>query len=110
MAPLAPSDRPLAHTLAALMTERQLSYRALSERTRRVDPVGDRLTHGHLANLIAGRARPSPRALELIAHALDLEPAYFAEYRLAELRDQLDERRVGFDAALRRYRTLTHAA
>lgn len=92
------------------MAERQLSYRALSERTRRADPAGAGLTHGHLAKLIAGRARPSRRALELIARALELEPYYFAEYRLAELRDQLDERRVGFDAAYRRYRALTQAA
>ena len=92
------------------MSERQLSYRALSERTRAVDPAGYGLTHGHLANLIAGRARPSRRALELIAHAFALEPGHFAEYRLAELRDQLDERRVGFDAAYRRYCALTRAA
>lgn len=77
------------------MSERQLSYRALSERIRCADPAGIGLTHGHLANLIAGRARPSRRALELIARALELAPDHFAEYRLAELRDQLDERRVG---------------
>jgi transcriptional regulator with XRE-family HTH domain len=110
VAPPAPSDRPLASALAALMTERRLSYRALSQRTRSADPAGTGLTHGHLANLIAGRARPSRRALELIARALELEPDHFAEYRLAELRDQLDERRVGFDAAYRRYHTLTRAA
>jgi transcriptional regulator with XRE-family HTH domain len=92
------------------MAERRLSYRALSERTRQADPVGDGITHGHLANLVAGRARPSRRALELIAHALELEPNHFAEYRLGELRDQLDERRVGFDAAYRRYAALTRAA
>jgi transcriptional regulator with XRE-family HTH domain len=92
------------------MAERQLSYRALSECTRRVDAAGHGLTHGHVANLIAGRARPSRRALELIAHALELEPDHFAEYRLAELRDQLDERHVGFDAAYHRYQALTHAA
>ena len=69
------------------MSERRLSYRALSERTRRADAAGDGLTHGHLANLVAGRARPSPRALELIAGALEVEPDHFAEYRLAELRD-----------------------
>jgi transcriptional regulator with XRE-family HTH domain len=73
---------------------------------RRADPAGAGLTHGHLATLIAGRARPSRRALESIARALELEPDYFAEYRLAELRDQLDERRAGFDAA---YRRLPHA-
>jgi transcriptional regulator with XRE-family HTH domain len=67
-------------------------------------------SHGHIANLASGHERPSRRALELIAHALELEPDYFAEYRLAELRDQLDERRVGFDAAYRRYRALTRAA
>jgi transcriptional regulator with XRE-family HTH domain len=107
VAPLALNDRPLSQALAALMTEQQLSYRALSERTHHADPAGDGLTHGHLANLVAGRTRPSRRALELIAHALELEPDHFAEYRLAALRDQLDERRVGFDAAYRRYTALT---
>jgi hypothetical protein len=34
------------------MTEQQPSYRALGERTRRADPAGDGLTHGHLANLV----------------------------------------------------------
>jgi hypothetical protein len=56
VAPSDPSDRPLAQALAAFMKERRLSYRALSERTRQVDRAGDGLTHGHLANLVAGRA------------------------------------------------------
>lgn len=109
VAPLAPSDRPLAQVLAALMSERQLSYRALANATRRADPVGEGLTHGHLANLVAGRARPSMRALELLAAALELPPSHFAEYRLADLRRQVDERAVGLRAALRRYRQLTRS-
>ena len=39
----------------------------------------------------------------MIAATLDLDPGYFPEYRLAQLRDQLSPKRVGFHAALRRY-------
>jgi transcriptional regulator with XRE-family HTH domain len=89
------------------MTQRGLSYRALAARTRVADPRGVGLTAGHLANLVAGRDPPSPRALQLLAAALDLPATHFAEYRLAELRRQVDERAVGLPAALRRYRQLT---
>jgi hypothetical protein len=41
--------------------------------------------------------------LEQIAAALAVDPAHFAEYRLAALRRSLDERAVGFQAACERY-------
>jgi hypothetical protein len=67
-------------------------------RRSRSTPAGVGLTHGHIANLASGHERPSRRALELRAAAFERQPGYFAEHRLAELREQLDERRVGFDA------------
>jgi hypothetical protein len=51
------------------------------------------------ASCFTGGAPPSRHALELIAGALELEPGHVAGYRLAGLRDQLDERRTGFDGA-----------
>jgi transcriptional regulator with XRE-family HTH domain len=68
---------------------------ALSAQTQLVDRSGNGLSHSHLVNLAAGRELPSRRALGLLASAFQLPPAYFAEYRLAELRRQLDEREVG---------------
>ena len=104
------ADRPITDELPALMRSRAVTYRALAAITRQVDPAGRGLTHGHIANLASGHERPSRRALELLAAAFALAPGHFAEHRLAELREQLDERRVGFDAAYRRYRALTRAA
>jgi transcriptional regulator with XRE-family HTH domain len=102
-----PADGPLTETLPALMREHGISYRALATQTRLLDRAGNGLSHSHLVNLAAGREPASRRALELLANAFELTPTYFAEYRLAELRRQLDERQVGFDAAYRTYRTLS---
>jgi transcriptional regulator with XRE-family HTH domain len=102
-----PADAPLTETLPALMRERVISYRALAAQTRLLDHRGNGLSHSHLVNLAAGREIPSRRALELLASALELSPDDFAQYRLAELRRELDERRIGFDAAYRTYRTLS---
>jgi transcriptional regulator with XRE-family HTH domain len=104
------ADRPITQELAVLMRSHAVTFRALAAITRQLDPAGRGLTHGHIANLASGHERPSRRALELLAAAFELQPGYFAEHRLAELREQLDERRVGFDAAYHRYRTLTRAA
>jgi transcriptional regulator with XRE-family HTH domain len=97
---------PLAETLRALMRERTLTYRGLAAQTQSLDRAGNGLSYSHIANLAAGRELPSRRALELLANAFDLPASYFAEYRLAEFRRQLDEREVGFATAYRTYRTL----
>jgi transcriptional regulator with XRE-family HTH domain len=93
--------------LPALMRERVISYRALAAQTRLLDASGNGLSRSHLVNLAAGRELPSRRALELLASAFRLPVDYFAEYRLAELRRQLDERRVGFATAYHTYQTLS---
>ena len=89
------------------MREHVISYRALAARTQLIDRNGNGLSYSHIANLAAGRDIPSRRALELLARAFELPVSYFAEYRLAELRRQLDERQVGFAAAYRTYQTLS---
>jgi transcriptional regulator with XRE-family HTH domain len=101
------AEGPLTETLLALMREHAISYRALAAQTQLVDRGGNGLSHSHLVNLAAGRELPRRRALELLASAFQLPPTYFAEYRLAELRRQLDERQVGFATAYRTYQTLS---
>ena len=101
------ANAPLTETLPTLMRERAISYRALATQTQLVDRNGNGLSHSHLVNLAAGRELPSRRALELIASVFQLPVDYFAEYRLAELRRQLDEREVGFATAYRTYQTLS---
>jgi hypothetical protein len=54
----------------------------------------------------SGESQPRTR-LEIIASAFQLPVEYFAEYRVAELRRQLDEREVGFATAYRTYQMLT---
>lgn len=101
------TDHPISTALPELMSRHAISYRALAQLSRRIDDDGKGLTAGHLANLASGRDHASRRALELLAACFDLEPRYFAEYRLAELREAIDERRVGFPAAYSTYEQLT---
>jgi transcriptional regulator with XRE-family HTH domain len=100
------ANAPLAQALPALMRQHAITYRALAARTQLLDRAGSGLSYSHIANLAAGRELPSRRALELLATAFGLPASYFAEYRLAEFRRQLDEREVGFATAYRTYRTL----
>jgi transcriptional regulator with XRE-family HTH domain len=85
------------------MNQRRLSYRALAELTRTADPSGRGVSYAYLCALVAGREYPSRRAMQLIARSLDIDPDRFAEHRIATLRDQLNGREVGFQAAWRRY-------
>jgi transcriptional regulator with XRE-family HTH domain len=100
------SDQPITEALKELMRVRGLTFRALADLTRTADPAGRGVTYAYLCGLASGREYPSRRSMELIAASLDLEPAYFAEYRLAELQHQLNGREVGFDVAWRRYSEL----
>jgi transcriptional regulator with XRE-family HTH domain len=80
------------------MSERALTYRGLAESTRRIDGKG--ITHAHINMLANGHDKPSMRAMELIAAACDVEPGYFAEYRLAAAMRELDPAEVGLEQAL----------
>jgi len=97
------TDEPITVALKQLMRERRLTFRALAELTQTHDAGGRGVTYAYLCALTSGREYPSRRSLELIAASLAIEPGYFPEYRLAELRDQLDPRRAGFKASWRRY-------
>ncbi|MDQ6805748.1 MAG: helix-turn-helix domain-containing protein [Actinomycetota bacterium] len=98
----AQTDEPITVALKPLMRERQLTFRALAELTQHHDAGQRGVTYAYLCALTSGREYPSRRSLELIAASFGIEPGYFVEYRLAELRDQLDRRRAGFQAAWRR--------
>lgn len=80
------------------MQARSLTYRALADATREIDGRG--LTHAHINMLANGRDKPSLRAMELIAQACEVDPEYFAEYRLAAAMRELDPEVVGFEQAL----------
>jgi transcriptional regulator with XRE-family HTH domain len=92
------SDKPFGDALGALMGERGLTYRSLAEATREADGRG--MTHAHINMLANGHDRPSMRAMELIAEACEVLPAYFAEYRLATAMRALDPAQVGLEQAL----------
>lgn len=92
------SNRPFGESLRALMEERGFSYRGLALKTRELDGRG--MTHAHINMLAKGHDRPSMRAMELIAEACDVEPDYFAEYRLALAMRELDPTEVGLEQAL----------
>lgn len=98
------SDRPLPAALRELMARAGLTFRALAAETRLHDPTGSGLTHGHLGQLAGGHQHPSQRALTLLAASLGVEPEFFVEYRLAQLRRALNEREVGYEEALRTLR------
>ena len=108
MAPATPTSDPITVALKPLMRERKLTYRALADLTRAADAEGRGVTSAYLCALTSGREYPSQRSIELIAASLDVEPSYFAEHRLAELRRELNGREVGFATAWRRYSQLVH--
>ena len=93
-----PSNRPFGESLRLLMEEHDFSYRGLAQKTRELDGRG--MTHAHINMLAKGHDRPSMRAMELIAEACEVEPRYFAEYRLAEAMRELDPTEVGLEQAL----------
>jgi transcriptional regulator with XRE-family HTH domain len=97
------TDEPVTAALKPLMRARGLTFRGLADLTQAHDDDGRGVTFAYLCALTSGREYPSRRSLELIATSLGIEPDYFPEYRLAELRDELNGREVGFQAAWRRY-------
>jgi transcriptional regulator with XRE-family HTH domain len=89
---------PFGDALRELMGERGLTYRELAEATRALDGKG--MTHAHINMLANGHDKPSMRAMELLAAVCEVEPGYFAEYRLAAAMRELDPTEVGLEQAL----------
>jgi transcriptional regulator with XRE-family HTH domain len=92
------SDKPFGEALRTLMNERGLTYRSLAAMTRALDGKG--MTHAHLNMLANGHEKPSIRAMALIAQACEVQPEYFAQYRLAAAMRELDPAEVGLERAL----------
>lgn len=108
--PPSQTDAPIAEVLPVLMREGGYSFRSLAARTREIDTERRGVTYSYLAGVANGHEHPSLRTLELLGAVFAVAPTYFAEYRLAQLRRELSEREVGFEAAYRRYSSLTDAA
>jgi transcriptional regulator with XRE-family HTH domain len=65
------------------MNETGVTYRALAARTG--------LSAGYLNHLVHGnRPVPSSEVVQTLAHALDVEPEYFREYRLRVVTEKLE--------------------
>lgn len=101
------NSRPVTVVLRELLDAQALTLRAVASRTREVDESGKGINHTYISSVLSGRERPSPRSLELIAGVLELEPEFFAEYRMWKLRRELDPAVVGFDSAVQRFQELT---
>lgn len=85
------------------------TVRQLAERSRDLDGTG--VTSGYISRLSHDTDRPSPIAIERLAHALDVAPQYFLAYRLAQARSELDEcGPAGVEGAARQLRIYTAAA
>jgi transcriptional regulator with XRE-family HTH domain len=102
-AELGEATRPFGEALRGLKEARGLTYLELADRTRRLDGTG--LTAQYLNLMVIGRKNPSMRTMRLIARTCDVQPDYFAEYRLAQGRDGQPPNRHGdprkFGEALR---------
>jgi transcriptional regulator with XRE-family HTH domain len=99
------TDQPFHEAVRRMLAERGLTFRALAARTSELDPDRKGLSHSYLTTLGA-HDRPTPRAIEIVARALDLHPGYFAEYRLSAVRDLFDEREQGLARALQNLEAL----
>ena len=77
------SEEPFGPTIARLMVETGVTYRALAAKTR--------LSAGYLNHLVHGnRPVPSKQVIRTLAAALGVEPAHFREYRLRVITERLE--------------------
>ena len=77
------SEEPFGPTIESLMAEAGVTYRDLAARTG--------LSAGYLNHLVHGnRPVPSNDVVETLAHALDVDPEFFREYRLRVITEKLE--------------------
>lgn len=91
------SNKPFPETLANIMAMQDVGHRELARRCK----ARDWGSHATINSLVAGTLRPSVKAMEAIAVALQIRPETFAEYRLAIARRKLDPEVVGLKQALK---------
>jgi transcriptional regulator with XRE-family HTH domain len=78
------SDEPFGPTVARLMGDTGVTYRALADKTS--------LSAGYLNHLVHGnRPVPSNDVVRTLATALGVEPEHFREYRLRVITDRLEQ-------------------
>jgi hypothetical protein len=99
------TDQPFHEAVRSVLAERGLTFRALAARTSEVDPDGRGLSHSYLTTL-GTHDRPTLRAMETVARALDLRPTFFAEYRLGVVRGLFDEEQQGLAQSLQNLQAL----
>jgi transcriptional regulator with XRE-family HTH domain len=99
----APNQEPITVALRRLLDEHGATLRGVAGRTRELDETGKGMNHTYISAVLNGRESPSPRSLELIARVFDIDPDFFVEYRMGKMREEINPRVVGFDAALRRF-------
>ena len=83
--------------LSKLLIENEISGRELARRTGALGWG----TGASISFLLNGHLAPTIDAMEAIASALQIRPEFFAEYRMAVIRRDLDPARGGFAKALR---------
>jgi transcriptional regulator with XRE-family HTH domain len=77
------ASEPFGPAVERLMNETGVTYRALAAKTG--------LSAGYLNHLVHGnRPVPSNDVVESLGKALDVEPAYFREYRVRVITDKLE--------------------
>src|SRR3954451_401353 len=77
------SAEPFGSAISQLMTDRNVTYRALASATG--------LSAGYLNHVVHGnRPVPSNAIVERLAEALGVEPAHFREYRLRVITERLE--------------------
>ena len=77
------SDEAFGPTIQRLMTETNVTYRALADKTG--------LSAGYLNHLVHGnRPVPSNDVVRTLAEALGVEPEHFREYRLRVITERLE--------------------
>ncbi len=93
------SEEPFGTAITHLMTDRNVTYRALASATG--------LSAGYLNHLVHGnRPVPSEDVIERLAEALGVEPAYFREVRIRVISEGLEQHPELVD---RLYRRLSNA-
>lgn len=92
------TNEPFPEAMKELMDRRGVSTRKLAETTQEMfNGWGAQVT---IHRLSTGQVPATIEAMERIARALDVEPEYFAEHRLAMFRAQFDPEQVPLRVAL----------
>src|ERR1700741_3172727 len=77
------SEEPFGPTIQRLMSEQNITYRALADKTG--------LSAGYLNHLVHGnRPVPSDDVIAQLAHALGVEPEHFREVRIRRISERLE--------------------